>query len=111
MPKRKYKHPKGKYTPRVGNSRRSDRRSDRRVGTVIGTVLIVIAVPLFIVGLVALISPMTFFWMASHLPESIQLQLFGDMFWGATPRSWAYLIAGGLLGVIGFWLRSWARQS
>jgi hypothetical protein len=71
----------------------------------IGAVLIVIGVPLFLIGLIVLISPMTFLWIVSHLPEDIQFMLFGDMFWGATPRSWAYLIGGGLLMWLGFWLR------
>ena len=103
--------PKHKYRPKDRGSEHSRRRSGRRVGTIIGTVLIVIAVPLFLVGLVALLSPMTFFWIVSHLPENMQIALFGDIFWGATPRSWAYLIVAILLGFIGFWLRSRARRS
>jgi hypothetical protein len=102
--------PNGRYRPKGKRYRHFRRRSGWQVGTVIGTVLIVIAVPLFLIGLVALLSPMTFLWLASHLPENIQNVLFGDMFWGATPRSWAYLIAAFLLGFIGFWLRSRARR-
>jgi hypothetical protein len=70
----------------------------------IGAIFIIIGVPLFLIGLLVLISPMSFFWIVSHLPENIQFMLFGDMFWGATPRSWAYLMGGGLLSWIGFWL-------
>jgi len=71
----------------------------------IGVAFIIIGVPLFIIGLIVLISPMSFLWIVSHLPEDIQFMLFGDMFWGATPRSWAYLIGGGLLLYLGFWLK------
>lgn len=102
--------PKHKHKPRgVKGHAHSRRRSGMSAGTVVGTILIVIAVPLLVVGLVTLLSPMTFFWMMSRMPESIQFMLFGDMFWGATPRSWAYLIGGALLGYIGYWLRSRAR--
>jgi len=71
----------------------------------IGVVLIIIGIPLLIIGIIALISPMGFFWLVSHLPVDMQIALFGDMFWGATPRSWAYLIGGGFLLWIGFWLK------
>jgi len=93
--------PRRRYRPRGRHFKYPRRSSGRPLGTVIGTILIVAAIPLFLVGLVALLSPMTFFWMASHLPESMQIALFGDMFWGATPRSWAYMIGGILLGYIG----------
>jgi hypothetical protein len=71
----------------------------------IGIVFIIIGVPLFLIGLLILISPTGFLWVVSHLPENIQLAVFGDILFGATPRSWAYLIGGGLLLWFGFWLK------
>jgi len=68
----------------------------------IGVLFFIIGLPIFIVGLIALISPMAFVWIISRLPENVQLWLFGDMLFGVTPRSWAYLIAGGLLLFLGY---------
>jgi len=67
----------------------------------IGVLLVIIGIPIFLMGLIALISPMAFVWIISHLPENLQLWLFGDMLFGVTPRSWAYLIGGGLLLFLG----------
>ena len=68
----------------------------------IGALFIIIGIPVFLMGLIALISPMAFVWIVSHLPQNVQLWLFGDMLFGVTPRSWAYLIAGGLLLFFGY---------
>jgi hypothetical protein len=62
----------------------------------IGVLFVIIGIPLFLIGLIALISPMAFLWIISHLPQNVQLWLFGDVLLGATPRSWVYLIRGGL---------------
>jgi hypothetical protein len=70
----------------------------------IGVLFIIIGIPIFIAGLIALISPMAFVWLVSHSPENVQLWLFGDMLLGVTPRSWAYLAGGGLSTFLGFWL-------
>jgi hypothetical protein len=110
VPKYKYKSKKKHYKTKVqssgGYKGRPRSLRERWGGNIIGTILIVIAVVLFLAGLVALISPMSFLWMVSHLSEDMQIGLFGDIFWGATPRSWAYLIAAVVLWLIGGWLRS-----
>ena len=71
----------------------------------IGVLFIVVAIPIFLLGIVALISPTGFFWIASHLPEGIQGMLLSDILMGATPRSWAYIVGGLLLGGVGFFLK------
>jgi len=71
----------------------------------IGVLFIVIGTPIFLLGIVALISPTGFFWIASHFPEGIQSALLVDMLMGATPRSWAYIVGGLLLGGVGLFLK------
>jgi hypothetical protein len=71
----------------------------------IGVLFIVIAIPIFLLGIIALISPTGFFWIASHLPEGIQNVLLSDILMGSTPRSWAYIVGGLLLGGVGFFLK------
>ena len=72
---------------------------------IIGVLFIIIAIPIFLLGIIALISPTGFFWIALHFPEGIQNALFVDVLMGATPRSWAYIVAGLLLGGVGFFLK------
>jgi hypothetical protein len=72
---------------------------------VIGVLFIIIAVPIFLLGIIALISPTGFLWIASHFPEGVQDVLLSDILMGATPRSWAYIVAGLLLGGVGFFLK------
>lgn len=71
----------------------------------IGVLFIIIAIPIFLLGIIALISPTGFLWMASHFPEGIQNMLLSDFLMAATPRSWAYIVAGLLLGGVGFFLK------
>jgi hypothetical protein len=75
------------------------------VRRVIGVLFIIIAVPIFLLGIIALISPTGFLWIASHFPEGVQNMLLSDILMGATPRSWAYIVAGLLLGGVGFFLK------
>jgi hypothetical protein len=71
----------------------------------IGVLFIIIAVPIFLLGIIALISPTGFFWIGSHLPQGLQHMLLSDILLGAAPRSWAYILAGLLLGGVGFFLK------
>jgi len=71
----------------------------------VGILLIIIAVPIFVLGIIALISPTAFFWITSHFPEVIQYIVLNDVLVSATPRSWAYILAGLLLGGVGFFLK------
>jgi len=71
----------------------------------IGVLFIIIAIPIFLLGIIALISPTGFLWMASHFPEGIQNMLLSDFLMATTPRSWAYIVAGLLLGGVGFFLK------
>ena len=75
-------------------------------GNIIGTVFIIIAIPVFLMGLIALISPSLFFAIIGNLPRDIQNVIFADMWVGWMPRSLAYMLAGVILWVIGGWLRS-----
>jgi hypothetical protein len=71
----------------------------------IGVLFIVIGVPIFLLGIIALISPTGFLYIASYLPEEIQNIILLDIFMGTTPRSWAYIVGGFLLGGVGFFLK------
>ena len=78
----------------------------RMGGDIIGTIFIIIAIPIFLFGILLLLSPTTAFALLSHLPEEVNQVIAGDMLLSATPRSWAYIIVGVLLWGIGGWLRS-----
>ena len=71
----------------------------------IGVLFIIIGVPIFLLGILALISPSAFIVVASYLPETIQAMLLFDVLMGGTPRSWAYIVGGLLLGGVGFFLK------
>ena len=70
-----------------------------------GTIFCVIAVPLFLAGLTAFISPSMFFSLLSKLPVDVQAIIVGDAFLGSFPRSWAYMIGAVVLWIIGSYIR------
>lgn len=74
-------------------------------GDIIGTIFILLAIPIFLFGLLLLLSPTMAFEILSKLPKEISIAIAGDMFLSATPRSWAYMITGAVLWGIGGWLR------
>ena len=81
-----------------------------RATRVIGTLFIIIAAPIFLLGVIALISPTGFSVIVSHFPPSLQEVILADMlfdwFSGSTSRAWSYILGGGLLGGVGLFLRS-----
>jgi len=80
-----------------------------RITRVIGTVFVVVATPIFLLGVLALISPTGFVAVVSRLPMGIQDAIFNDMlvglFWGSTSYAWSYILGGGILGGVGLFLR------
>jgi len=71
----------------------------------VGRLLVLIAIPVFLFGLLLLLAPSFALKMLSMTPPDVQEVFAMDIWIGATPRSWAFMIGGVVLFFIGNWLK------
>ena len=71
----------------------------------IGRLLILAAIPVFLFGLLLLLSPSFAFALLEMLPRDVQEAFMIDIFASATPRSWAFMIGGVALYFVGSLLK------
>jgi len=67
----------------------------------VGRLLILVSIPVFLFGLLLLLSPTFALGLLARLPYDMQEMFLMDIFASATPRSWAFMIGGVALWFIG----------